>query len=343
MKKIIFLLLISTQLLTAQSLDDLHFGTDSTFELVSWNIEWFPKNGQVTADSVRTIIQSLAADVYALQEIDDTTLLKQVVSTIPGYACYFKSSYYGGLAYVYNTNTVQINEKYEIYTTQPFWNSFPRSPQVLELTFKNEDYVIINNHFKCCGVGTLNTNDSNDEEMRRLTAVTLLKQYTDSLFIDKRVIVVGDLNDILTDSPSNNIFQSIISDTLNYMFTDFPIALGNSIDFSYPSWPSHLDHILISDELFSDFLKPNSELSCLRIDDYMSSWNTYDSNISDHRPVALKLQVETVISNTMEIKSKSKNLIKIVDILGRETILKNNTILFYIYENGNVEKKIVVE
>ena len=335
--------MISAQLLNAQSLEDLQFGTDSTFEVVSWNIEWFPKNGQSTADSVKTIIQSLAADVYALQEIDDTTLLKQVVSTIPGYTCHFKSSYYGGLAYVYNTNTVQVNKKYEIYTSQPFWNTFPRSPQVLELTFKNEDYVIINNHFKCCGDGTLNTNDSNDEEMRRLTAVTLLKQYTDSLFIDERVIAVGDLNDILTDSPSNNIFQSIISDTLSYMFTDFPIALGNSIDFSYPSWPSHLDHILISDELFSDFLKPNSELSCLRIDDYMSSWNTYDSNISDHRPVALKLQVETVISNTIEIKSKSKNLIKIVDILGRETILKNNTILFYIYENGNVEKKIVVE
>ena len=335
--------MISLQLLNAQSLEDLQFGTDSTFEVVSWNIEWFPKNGQATADSVKTIIQSLAADVYALQEIDDTTLLKQVVSTIPGYAFHFKSSYYGGLAYVYNTNTVQVNKKYEIYTSQPFWNTFPRSPQVLELTFKNEDYVIINNHFKCCGDGTLNTNDSNDEEMRRLTAVTLLKQYTDSLLIDKRVIVVGDLNDILTDYASNNVFQSIISDTLNYMFTDFAIALGNSINFSYPSWPSHLDHIIISNELFSDFLKPNSELSCLRIDDYMSSWNTYDINISDHRPVALKLQIGTVISNTIEIKSKSKNIIKIADILGRETIPKNNAILFYMYENGNVEKKIVVE
>jgi len=343
MKKIIFLLLISAQLLNAQSLEDLHFGTDSTFEVISWNIEWFPKNGQVTADSVKKIIQRLAADVYALQEIDDTTLLKQVVSTIPGYTCHFKSSYYGGLAYVYNTNTIQVNKKYEIYTSQPFWNAFPRSPQVLELTFKNEDYVIINNHFKCCGDGTLNINDPNDEEMRRLTAVTLLKQYIDSLFINEMVIIVGDLNDILTDYPNNNIFQSIIVDTLNYMFADFPIALGNSIDFSYPSWPSHLDHILISDELFADFLKPNSELSCLRIDDYMISWNAYDSNISDHRPVGLKLHVDAVISNTLEVELKGKNLIKVVDILGRETKHKRNALLFYMYENGSVEKKIVVE
>ena len=95
MKKIVFLLLISTQLLTAQSLEDLSFGTDSTFEVVSWNIEWFPKNGQTTANYVQTILTNLQADVYALQEIDDTTLLKSVVANIPGYECYFKSSYYG--------------------------------------------------------------------------------------------------------------------------------------------------------------------------------------------------------------------------------------------------------
>ena len=342
MKKIIFLLLISAQLLNGQSLEDLDFGTDSTFEVVSWNIEWFPKNGQVTADSVKTIIQSLAADVYALQEIDDTTLLKQVVSTIPGYSCYFKSTYYGGLAYVYNTNTVQVNEKYEIYTSQPFWNTFPRSPQVLELTFNNEDYVILNNHFKCCGDGTLNTNDSNDEEMRRLSAVTLLKQYIDSLFIDERVIIVGDLNDILTDPTANNVFNSFLNDS-DYLFVDFPIALGSSSNFSYPSWPSHLDHILISNELFADFSKLNSWLSCIRIDDYMSSWNAYDNNISDHRPIGLRLQVDPVISNTLEMEPKVKDLIKVMDVLGRETKPKKNTPLFYMYENGSVEKKIVVE
>ena len=342
MKKIIFLLIISVQLLNAQSLKDLHFGTDSTFEVISWNIEWFPKNGQASADSVKTILQSLACDVYALQEIDDTTLLKQVVSTIPGYACHFKFSNYGGLAYVYNTNTVQVNKKYEIYTSQPYWNAFPRSPQVIELTFNNEDYVIIDNHLKCCGDGVLDLNDTYDEENRRLRAVNLLKTYIDSIFSNDKVIVVGDWNDILTDATINNVFNSFLNDS-DYLFVDFPIALGSSANFSFPTWPSHLDHILISDELFSDFSKPDSEFSCIRIDDYMSSWSAYDYNISDHRPVALKLQVESVISNTLELKSKSRNLIKIVDILGRETILKNNTILFYIYENGNVEKKIVIE
>jgi endonuclease/exonuclease/phosphatase family metal-dependent hydrolase len=342
MNKIIFLLLISLQLLNAQSLKDLHFGTDSTFEVVSWNIEWFPKNGQVTADSVKTILQSLAADVYALQEIDDTTLLKQVVSTIPGYACHFRFSHYGGLAYVYNTNTVQVNKKYEIYTSQPYWNAFPRSPQVLDLTFNNEEYVIIDNHLKCCGDGVLDLNDTSDEENRRLRAINLLKTYIDSIFSNDKVIVVGDWNDILNDPTPNNVFNSFLNDS-DYLFVDFPIALGSSANFSFPTWPSHLDHILISNELFSDFSKPNSELSCIRIDDYMSSWSTYDYNISDHRPVGLKLEVDAVISTIHNLENSNKNLIKIADILGRETKPKTNTPLFYMYDDGSVEKRMVFE
>jgi len=341
MKKIILLLLISVQLLNAQSLEDLHFGTDSTFEVVSWNIEWFPKNGQVTADSLKTIIQSLAADVYALQEIDDTTLLKQVVSTIPGYVCHFKSSYYGGLAYVYNTNTVHVNKKYEIYTSQPFWNTFPRSPQVLELIFNNELYVIIDNHLKCCGDGVIDLNDTSDEENRRLSAVNLLKTYIDSAFPNDKVIVVGDWNDILTDPTPNNVFNSFLNDP-DYLFIDFPIALGNPANFSFPNWPSHLDHILISDELFADFSKPNSELSCIRIDDYMSSWNEYDYNISDHRPVGIKLELGNITSD-IELGENNTKLIKIIDILGKEVGKNTNGILFYIYYNGMVEKKIIVE
>ena len=342
MKKIISLLILSVHLLNAQSLEDLYFGTDSTFEVVSWNIEWFPKNGQVTADSVKTIIKSLAADVYALQEIDDTTLLKQVINTIPGYSCYFKSSYYGGLAYVYNTNTVQVNKKYEIYTSQPFWNSFPRSPQVLELTFNNQDYVIINNHLKCCGDGLIDLNDSSDEENRRLRAINLLKTYIDSVFENDKVIVAGDYNDILTDLSVNNIFNSFLNDS-NYLFVDLPLALGSSSDFSFPNWPSHLDHILISNELFDDFSSPSSEISCIRIDDYMNSWSNYDNNISDHRPVGLKLGVNSVVSSTLEIQPLNRNLIKVVDILGRETLLKKNNLIFYIYDDGSLEKKMTID
>ena len=40
---------------------------------------------------------------------------------------------------------------------------------------------------------------------------------------------------------------------------------------------------------------------------------------------------------------ENKNLLKITDILGRKTSFKKNTILFYLFDNGEVEKKIITE
>jgi len=43
-----------------------------------------------------------------------------------------------------------------------------------------------------------------------------------------------------------------------------------------------------------------------------------------------------------EINTNSE-LIKVIDILGREVKGKKNELLFYIYDDGTVEKKIVIE
>ena len=341
MNKIIFIFLISSQILSAQTLNDLSFGTDTTFDIISWNIEWFPKNNN-TASQVQEILARLEADVYALQEIEDTTLLKQVVSNIPGYECYFKSSYYGGLAYVFNTNTIQINSKYEIFTSQPYWNAFPRSPQVLDCNFMGNNYIIINNHFKCCGDGILNINNTNDEENRRLQAVTYLKQYIDNTLLGKRVILLGDLNDEIIDITAYNVFQDFINDNTNYLFTDMQIAQGNSIDWSYPTWPSHLDHILITNELFADFQNFNSLVSVIRIDDYMGTWSNYENNISDHRPIGLKLDFGTVSYIPEKIGIENR-VFKVLDILGRDVLKKKSGLVFNLYDDGTVEKKIILE
>jgi hypothetical protein len=48
-------------------------------------------------------------------------------------------------------------------------------------------------------------------------------------------------------------------------------------------------------------------------------------------------------SGVSNIISNNKKLLKIVDILGKETLCKSNTPLFYIYNDGTVEKKIIIE
>jgi hypothetical protein len=230
---------------------------------------------------------------------------------------YFESTWFAGLAYIYKTETIEINDIYEIYTTSPYWSPFPRSPMVMDMNFMGENYIIINNHFKCCGDGNLNLNDDEDEETRRYIASNLLKEYIDDNFPTSNVIVLGDLNDELTDFSNNNVFQMFIDDAENYIFADIEIAEGSSSEWSFPNWPSHLDHILITNELF-DML---DYIETIRIDDFMDGgFSEYDQNISDHRPVALKLSTDTIILGDMNLDGQ----INVVDIISIVAIILDN-------------------
>jgi endonuclease/exonuclease/phosphatase family metal-dependent hydrolase len=290
----------------AQGIEDLSFGTESTLEIMTWNIERFPKNGQTTINYVIDIIEALDVDIVAIQEVDDIDDFNQMVTSMSSFDGYLESLFFAGLAYIYKPDIIQINNIYEIYETSEYWNYFPRSPMVMDFNYMNERFIVINNHFKCCGDGFLDLNNTFDEETRRYFASNLLKEYVDINFPDDNVIILGDLNDSLIDNSQNNVFQNILDDTDNYLFADFDIANGTNFDWSFPNWPSHLDHILITDELISEFGNINSDIQTIKIDDYLTGgWSQYDANISDHRPVALKLLINDGLNITDFDKPKS--------------------------------------
>ncbi len=139
---------------------------------------------------------------------------------------------------------------------------------VMDLNFMGERIIVFNNHFKCCGNGILNSDDQKDEETRRYIAADLLKDYIDEYFPNENAIVLGDLNDILSDNLENNVFQMFLDDQKNYFFADYEIALDNAAVWSYPTWPSHLDHICITNELFQDFEENGSEIQTIKLEDY---------------------------------------------------------------------------
>jgi endonuclease/exonuclease/phosphatase family metal-dependent hydrolase len=266
------------------------FGTNDTLDVVTWNIEVFPKNGQATADAVVEILQGLDVDLFALQEISDVDAFEQMVDQIPGWEGYVESEWYGGLAYLYRTDTIEVGRHYEIYTTEEFWTAFPRSPQVMEFRFKTHEFVVINNHFKCCGDGLLDQDDPWDEETRRMDAANLLKAYIDTNFSQSRVVVMGDLNDSLTDMTRNNVFTSLLNDPDSYLFADMGIAEGEAARWSFPSYPSHLDHVLITNELFDGLEHEDSRVLPVPVDKmFFDGWRDYERTVSDHRPVAMRI------------------------------------------------------
>ena len=262
----------------------INIGTDSNLDIITWNIERFPKQGEITVERLLEIIDSMDVDIIALQEIwgggGATNSFDDLKNKLDGWDGYRKSS---GLAYLYKTEIV-INDIYEINDL----NEIIRTPYLLSINWNGQDIYIINNHFKAFG--------GSDNEQQRKTASKKIKNYVNEYLGDKNIIILGDLNDELNDE-GVNVFQNFINDSTNYMFVDMNIAYGSSRNFSWPGWhqstynPAHFDHILITNELFDEFENEGSSVQTIRLEEYFDNgWTDYEKYISDHRPVGLSLK-----------------------------------------------------
>ncbi|MGI9593876.1 MAG: endonuclease/exonuclease/phosphatase family protein [Patiriisocius sp.] len=318
----------------SQSLDDLSFGSDNSFEIVTWNIENFPKNQPLTLQYVLAIIEAMDADIIAIQEIQNYPVLDDLDTFLEDYTSYSQSLDRAGLVFLYKHDAVQLNNAYELFTQAPEWNNFPRFPMVIEVTYANQDFVIINNHYKCCGNGLLDLDDPWDQETRRYTANLLLKQYIDTNLPSDAVFVVGDLNDILTDPEIHNVFTPFLNDPESYLFADMDIAQGSVSNWSFPNWPSHLDHILITDELFELYAMPGAGTQTIMVDSYLQGgFNEYDQNVSDHRPVGISLPLGQELGIASILKPSVRSYPNPVDdLLFVNTTNSNTTDAVFVYD-----------
>jgi endonuclease/exonuclease/phosphatase family metal-dependent hydrolase len=246
--------------------------SDSSFDIATWNIEKYPAtNFQV--EQVVDIIETLDADLIALQEIANKVALDELLSQLPGWSGEISVSGSLNVAYIYKTAEVTMTDVTEIYVGMS--EPFPRAPAVTTATHINGLSVhLINIHLKCCG-GADNTG-------RREEASRLLKEYIDNDYPGVETIVLGDFNDLIYSANGDPItFQNFLDDPDNYSFADMDIAMGPS-GWSYPDWPSHIDHILVTNELFDNL----SNTQTLILDDCEAG---YITTVSDHRPVMVSL------------------------------------------------------
>ena len=266
-------------------------GSKNTLDIMTWNLEWFPKH-DYTADYVDSLIRPSNLDIIALQEITNTPAFNQLIDIMNdsnplnqwiGFRA--ADGNYMELAYIINTSSVTIiNTPYSILNEYAHYFAY-RNPYVVKVSYMNNEFIIINNHYKCCGDGIIQ-NDYWDEEYRRQQASIYLKNYIDSYLSDENVIVLGDLNDELTDLEANNVFWNFLSDPEEYLFVDMDIAQGSSEFWSYPTWPSHIDHILVTNELIDNIGSVNTVLYDEELTD---GWLEYEYFISDHRSVYISL------------------------------------------------------
>ncbi|MBU0741802.1 endonuclease/exonuclease/phosphatase family protein [bacterium] len=273
--------------------DGLVFGSADAFDIVTWNLENFPANDANPPLSVKYAahaVRAMDADLIALQEIVSGTSFAALLDSLPGWSGYraVGAPYDQNLAYLWREATVSVAvDPYTIYNGE--YSAFPRRPLVLECSFAGQTLVIVNNHLKCCGDNVIDEEDEDDEEYRRRLAVGLLDTWIRVEHPGDAVIVLGDLNDRLTDAPAANVFSVLLDAPGDYLFTDMSLAEGSSINWSF-KYSSHIDHILVTDELFGHLAHAAAEVRTFHMDSYLESgWGEYETNLSDHLPVGLKL------------------------------------------------------
>ena len=80
----------------------------------------------------------------------------------------------------------------------------------------------------------------------------------------------------------------------------------------------------------------NPNLLCIEVDNISSAeYNWWVDN-------GVSLELNCSSTNVFEINS-NRSLIKVIDIFGRKVLNKTNQLLFYVYKDGSVEKRIFTD
>ncbi len=111
---------------------------------------------------------------------------------------------------------------------------------------------------------------------------------------------------------------------------------------NFPSNPNSCQTTNANGDMFMNYMDYTDD-ACMNLfttgqkTRMIASINQYRSNLLNHN------LCEGGVSSTIEHLNNTKKLVKIIDVLGKETTKKSNTPLFYIYDDGSVEKKIIIE
>ena len=148
-----------------------------------------------------------------------------------------------------------------------------------------------------------------------------------------------------TDQQGNIIFKDTIVDDAIVSFShNFPITDTMNVTVYLRNDSANLDNWYISEGLPTN----GNSINCLFEDQIYWMTGTYPSGTAwgrwefisgdDFSNPGVDLNVVLVVD---DFSLQKKELVKIVDILGRETTFKNNHILFYIYSDGSTERKYI--
>jgi|GEM_PF-582338 len=296
------------------------FDIANTLEVVNWNIEWFgspaqdPSNDVLQAANVKTVVNNLNADIYGFAEVVDTTLFRNTVLPA-GYNVLFSEfgSYADDkadadyplaqkLAFMYRTDLIKpistlgiLRDTYNPAvpatsadgTPYKNWSSgrFPYMMQAqVKINNKLDTVYFVEIHAKA---NTGPTADQIDAYNRRKGGNKQLKDWLDANLAGKKVIILGDFNDVLdadkTIAPmpagTGTSYSDFTQDTANYFPVTLPLSLAGKQ--STAGFNTVIDNVIITKNLNLNYIPASAEV----LDAVKNLVTNYSSTTTDHYPI----------------------------------------------------------
>lgn len=273
-----------------------------TLDITTWNLEWYgstdttqgPRDKQRQRRSIRQVMDSTRADLYALQEVLTQEALDALSDSLEGsYANLFAANVPSTqkMAYIYNTETITpVTHGLAVNGGSQAWAG-GRYP--FRLTFDatidgiTRRMVVFNIHGKATG----DTTAMEDYQRRKADAETF-HQYLADFYSDTTAFVIGDYNDVLTksvvDSTLPSPYKIFLDDAARWWSPTLPLeerGLKSYVGFS----GQFLDHVLATTDAAPFHHRTYLESPQA----YLSS---YSSTVSDHLPVTSRYFASPVTS-----------------------------------------------
>ena len=270
------------------------FGTKSStyedFKITTWNVEWLsclsngPQNRELQINNVVLMIKTMNSDLVALQEVGTSNLYTTIDTLVRRLG-----SEWGGMIVPWNTNNCSQNQgivykKSKINLVNATlikdggsaynWSS-GRFPAMYEVNFvidnKQVPVSFINIHAKAYA-------DETSYTRRRDAAIGLKNLLDGSTYNTKRIVILGDFNDYLEGTICNSCggvspYKNFIDDFYNYK------GITSNL--------STVDHIIISNELFDNYI----DNSVFREYSATQTIPNYYSTTSDHIPTSVTFRL----------------------------------------------------
>ena len=306
---------------TGAGITDASFQDAASFDMVTWNVEWFghptlgPTDNTTQAANVATVMNTINADLYQVVEVSDSVGFKNLVAGLSGgYSCKCSSEYsysnvdadpYGQrLCFVYknsvfsnvNTTPLLTSYKYDTLSVTNYPNSRSRFWASGRLPYLMTANVTINGVTRLVGFvaihGRANTSASAAQDIydMRKYDVEKLKSYLDAAYPNLPFIMSGDFNDDLDETvayvaTNTSTYDNYINDGVNYNL--FTRALSLAGARSTVGFTDMIDHIIGSNEMSNTFVTA-------RVGTPQTYITSYGTKTTDHYPVMAKFNLGTL-------------------------------------------------